>query len=639
MSIEQINNKAPVPVKKNTAEAWTRQNMPLLNASNASERLLTMTQSQGQRDIFLMQFLQHAVSITNAMGAVYFYPAKNQQLVVGPQLLSKELMSASPDLVGKVAEHAKKNAQTGLADTFELNEFVCTVVPVRQPLQSNQVSAEVLVAIYRIKDKNNHQLLNNQLLSAYVHLWRIHQDNKQLNTESFFSSALLELITVLQQSHSKSDFDSLLVNQLHDVLACDKVAFGRYVEQGDRCDLSAISGISDIDKRTNLKSLIELCSFEAKQFGKTIDLSNQAVDKKNDDRSLFVSHQRLLDKVDAQYIVSIILTDEEENLVGSLIFWWSKIPKDIHLKKQFIEASKEPLATSIRFSSEKRTRLFQSNKKSFWFRYKKIFFFGVLCILLSMVFIPVEHKVVAKLSLEPVFQRIISTRYDGVLKEILVEPGQKIQQGETLALLDDQDLLLRQQSLQAEYDGAVKDKNLKIAASKISEFQIANLEVQRLSLEIQLLKDQLSDLSITAPISGLVISESIDRRQGSLVKKGEVLFEVAPLEKMYAELAIPAEDISYVEKGVPLQIQLDALPNQRWQAALENIQPRSLVVDSENVFITKVPLDNDAAFTLKPGMQGTASLSVGKRSLGWVLLHKAMNRVQRWFLMTFTSPT
>lgn len=40
--------------------------------------------------------------------------------------------------------------------------------------------------------------------------------------------------------------------------------------------------------------------------------------------------------------------------------------------------------------------------------------------------------------------------------------------------------------------------------------------------------------------------------QGSPVEKGQSLFEVAPLETMRVELAIPAEDIAYIRPEMPL---------------------------------------------------------------------------------------
>jgi len=107
---------------------------------------------------------------------------------------------------------------------------------------------------------------------------------------------------------------------------------------------------------------------------------------------------------------------------------------------------------------------------------------------------------------------------------------------------------------------------------------------------------------------------------------------------MYAKLTIPAEDITHVEQQAPIQIQFDALPKREWQASLASVQPRAVVVDSENVFVAKVSIENDENYVLKPGMRGQASIAIGQRSLGWVILHKAMDRISRWFSMTFTSP-
>ncbi|MGH1428670.1 MAG: efflux RND transporter periplasmic adaptor subunit [Arenicella sp.] len=640
MSVEETKQtKAIQRSAKPSVEKWTRQQMPRIDAANVSQHLYSIVQTNDSKESFLMTFLQNVVSLTHAVGGLYFNVSHQNELSVGPQLLSKELMAAAPDIVGKIFEKSQTVAKSGLNENIEIGTHICCLVPIKQKTTS---LSDVLVAIYDAKQKNidqNQRLV--QLLSSYVHLWSSFQENKQLNIESYFSSALLELVNKLQTIGSAEEFDSTLANQIQQMLECDKVAFGRFNAKGNTCSLKAISTVSELDKRSNLTSLLELCFFEAGKYEKTVHYSQHMENSNKESSSIFVAHQRLLDKVDGQYISTITLkkTDgDNQQLLGAISCWWTKLPKNIQPQLLFLEAACDPISVCIDAYQSKTQTLFAMNKKSVWFKYRAYISTLFIAMMLVLGFLPVEHKVKANLTLEPVVQRIISTKYDGVLKEIVVKPGEQVTQGQILARLDDQEALLKLETLQAEYESAVKNRNVKVVASNISEIQIANIETQRIALKIKLLRDQLSDLAITSPISGIVINGDIDRKQGSLVKKGEALFEVAPLNKMIAELAVPAEDITHVTAGMPLSISLDALPKKQWDARLNTIQPRATVMDNKNVFLAKVSLENDQQLQFKPGMQGLASISAGKKTVGWVLLHKAFERISRWFSMTFSSP-
>ncbi len=110
---------------------------------------------------------------------------------------------------------------------------------------------------------------------------------------------------------------------------------------------------------------------------------------------------------------------------------------------------------------------------------------------------------------------------------------------------------------------------------------------------------------------------------------GQVLYEVAPLGQMTAELAITDEEIGRVSSGMPVTVRLDSQPQRQWSASLAAIHPRSVTREKDNVFLGEIPLDN-ADGTLRPGMKGRATISTGSRSLAWVLFHRPWNYLESW---------
>ena len=73
---------------------------------------------------------------------------------------------------------------------------------------------------------------------------------------------------------------------------------------------------------------------------------------------------------------------------------------------------------------------------------------------------------------------------------------------------------------------------------------------------------------------------------------GQVLYEVAPLDRLVAEVAIADDDVSHARTGQNATISLDAFSGKTWEAQVSTIEPRSEEHDGANVFIAEVNLDN-----------------------------------------------
>ena len=105
------------------------------------------------------------------------------------------------------------------------------------------------------------------------------------------------------------------------------------------------------------------------------------------------------------------------------------------------------------------------------------------------------------------------------------------------------------------------------------------------------------------------------------MKTGDRLFEIAPLDQMLVEVAIPEPDIRHIVVGQEVSVVLDAFPGETLTGTLRRIHPRSEVRDESNVFIAEVELSNLQG-RLRPGMKGSADITAGRRMLGWILFHR-----------------
>jgi len=117
--------------------------------------------------------------------------------------------------------------------------------------------------------------------------------------------------------------------------------------------------------------------------------------------------------------------------------------------------------------------------------------------------------------------------------------------------------------------------------------------------------------------------------EGVPLETGQSLFEVAPLDRMVMEVAIPEEDVRHILPGMTVRLRLDAKPSETLDATIVRMHPKAELRDHENVFIAEAELDN-SQHELRPGMRGQAKVSTGRRMLGWTLLHKPTAHIVGW---------
>ncbi|MCP5154226.1 MAG: HlyD family efflux transporter periplasmic adaptor subunit [Ectothiorhodospiraceae bacterium] len=250
---------------------------------------------------------------------------------------------------------------------------------------------------------------------------------------------------------------------------------------------------------------------------------------------------------------------------------------------------------------------------------------------LAALLVPVEHAVEADVVLEARERRFVPAPVSAVLAESPVRPGDIVRAGDRLAVLDGREVALELAEVVAERDRALKRRDVSLASRDTAGAQMAELEARRLAARERLLAYRAASLEIVSPIDGLVVQGDLRREIGAPVELGTRLFEIAPVDPMVAEIAVPASAVGEVAVGAVTRLRLDAFPDRSWSAPVLRLHPRSTIRGGENVFLAEVEIANpDRA--LRPGMGGRAAIAAGRRALGWVWLHRAWERVERWLL-------
>ena len=171
-------------------------------------------------------------------------------------------------------------------------------------------------------------------------------------------------------------------------------------------------------------------------------------------------------------------------------------------------------------------------------------------VVIGALLMPVPHWVRTKGRLTPDFSRQVAAPFNGLLEEVFVKPGNTVEKEKLLAKLDGKEIGWRLAEAIAKRGVAAKRKDQARAVKDVPATQLAQFEEEALALEVELLRYQQDHLEITAPIDGLVLSGDLERSRGVPVSTGQKLFEIAALDQLCLEMAVPDEDVHWVEPGM-----------------------------------------------------------------------------------------
>jgi multidrug resistance efflux pump len=244
------------------------------------------------------------------------------------------------------------------------------------------------------------------------------------------------------------------------------------------------------------------------------------------------------------------------------------------------------------------------------------------------------YRVESPFVFEPVEQQVIPAPFDGYLDKVFVEPPDEVEAGKTvLATLDTVELKLRLAAARKEQILYQKQAAAATASreDKTVDAQIAQAQADRIAAQMDDIQYQIDHATIVSPITGRVVAGYQKRQQGGPVKTGDVLFEIAPLEALRAELAVPQDQIGDVIVGQEGELATNAYPDQHIRFVVERITPMAEVVERENVFKVRVRLASTEPW-MRPGMEGLAKVDVGPRRHAWIWARPAINwvRMKLW---------
>jgi RND family efflux transporter MFP subunit len=259
---------------------------------------------------------------------------------------------------------------------------------------------------------------------------------------------------------------------------------------------------------------------------------------------------------------------------------------------------------------------------------------GLSALLLVLAVLGADYRIAADATLEGTVQRVVAAATDGFVAEAPARAGDVVQAGDLLAALDDRDLRLERLKWAGQRNQTLQQYREALATHERAQVSVLSAQLAQADAQLELLDEQISRTRLVAPFEGIVVTGDLSQALGSPVTRGQVLFEVAPLDAFRVILEVDERDIAEVEQGQRGQLALSSMPGRRLPFAVQRITPVSSAEEGRNHFRVEAHLDERPEF-LRPGMEGVAKIEVGRRSLLWIWTHGLIDRLRLW-LWTWT---
>ena len=230
--------------------------------------------------------------------------------------------------------------------------------------------------------------------------------------------------------------------------------------------------------------------------------------------------------------------------------------------------------------------------------------------------------------------RFIPAPFKGYIDEVHVDVGDQVEKGTLLLALDTGDLLLEESAAIANQIRYTREAEKARAENELAEMKIALALADQARARLELVRYHLSQSELRAPFSGIVVEGDLEDLLGAPVSKGDVLFKVSRIEKMYVELEVSERDIHEVNVGASGEMAFVSQPQLKFPIEVVRIDPVAVAKKGEgNVFRVRCQFPEKMADWWRPGMSGIAKINGGKRNVLWIVSHHTLDffRMRLWW--------
>ncbi len=217
-----------------------------------------------------------------------------------------------------------------------------------------------------------------------------------------------------------------------------------------------------------------------------------------------------------------------------------------------------------------------------------------------------NNAVVSNGTFAPLQDLSLSAETAGQVQKVLVKEGDKVNVGQTLAIIKSDKFNVAVSNAQAAYNNALADAQRfesAYASGGVTKQQLDQVKLQLENAKNNLASTKLNagDAIIKATIPGFINSKSIE--PGSFVSPGQGLFEIVNISALKLKITVDEKNVSTIKLGDKIAIESPVFPNDKFEGTITFIAPKA---DASLNFPVEIQVNDNADQKLRAGMYGNA---------------------------------
>ncbi len=197
----------------------------------------------------------------------------------------------------------------------------------------------------------------------------------------------------------------------------------------------------------------------------------------------------------------------------------------------------------------------------------------------------------------------------GKVMRVLVEEGERVKQGQTLAIIRADAQSIDLSAAEAAYQNALKDNERFENALKtggVTEQQVEGSRLQLKNAKAQLEQAQMrvGDNTIKSSIDGVVNQRMIE--PGSFVSPGAPMFEIVNVSGLKLRVEVDEHQVANYNVGDSIKVKAGVFPDEEFNGTIKFIASKATAALN---FPVEIQIENPEEKNLKAGMYGTAIFS------------------------------
>ena len=213
----------------------------------------------------------------------------------------------------------------------------------------------------------------------------------------------------------------------------------------------------------------------------------------------------------------------------------------------------------------------------------------------------------------------------GVVQNLFVKEGDKVEVGDALIQLDATEMRTRLFKLRQELETSQAQLRLMMVNQPISDTLEQRNRIARLQAEISDTERMLRHTTISSPAKGIVTTINI-RGRGEVLQQGQTVAMIAPSDvPLVVETLLPDKDIALVQKGLAAKLKFEAFPFHDYgvvEGTVIDVSPDA-VTNKDGATYYKVTIapgkrrvsTNERDVMLRPGLSVTAEIITERRTV------------------------